>query len=156
REEWEEAFQLVADNYRARGYETAAPGKIRFTPYHALPETVTFVAKHDNRVVATMSVVPDNTLLGLPLERIFPDEISALRVSGRRIAEATSLADTDLGLREFIPVFVALIKLAMQYHASQGGDTSVIAVNPRHSSFYKKVIGFVPLGDCRDYPLVQG
>ena len=155
RDELEEAFQLVAANYRARGYEAASTKPLRFTPYHALPDTRTLVAKHAGHVVATLSAVPDNTLLGLPMESLYGAEIAALRDKGYRMAETTSLADTGLSLREFLQVFVALIRLGMQYHTAQGGDAYVITVNPRHASFYSKVLGFLPLGPCRAYACVQ-
>jgi hypothetical protein len=155
RQEWEEAFQLVAANYRARGYEVASSKPLRFTPFHALPDTQTLVAKHEGHVVATFSIVLDNTQLGLPMESIYGDEIAALRNKGHRLLETTSLADTGLSVREFLQVFVALIRLGMQYHTAQGGDTYVISVNPRHKSFYSKVLGFLPLGPCRAYACVQ-
>ena len=117
---------------------------------------VTLVAKLEGRVLATFSMVPDNTLLGLPLESIYGEEIKGLRRSRRRVAEVTSFAaDKDLRLREFRQVFVALIRLCMQYHLSQGGDTWVITVNPRHRDFYTKAMGFVPLGPPRTYSSVQ-
>jgi hypothetical protein len=156
RDELEEAFRLVAANYRSRGYEAASTKPLRFTPYHALPDTTTFVAKHDGHVVATLSLVADNTLLGLPLESIYGPELQALRLEGRRMGEVTSLADTGLGVREFLQVFVTMIKLMVHYHVGHGGDTWVITVNPRHRAFYSKVIGFVPLGPCRSYACVQG
>jgi hypothetical protein len=155
RAEWEEAYRLVAQSYRSRGYELATAKGLRFTPFHALPDTTTFVAKHDGHVVATLSLVLDNTLLGLPMECIYGPEIHDLRLQGRRIGEATSLADGGLSLREFFQVFVTIIKLTMQYHVEQGGDTWVITVNPRHRAFYTKVLGFVPLGPCRSYACVQ-
>jgi hypothetical protein len=155
RQEWEEAHLLVAQNYRSRGYDPASAKGTRFTAFHALPDTTTFVAKHDGHVVATLSLVEDNTLLGLPMECIYGPEIHDLRQEGRRLAEATSLADSGLSLREFLQVFVTIIKLTMQYHVRQGGDTWVITVNPRHRNFYNKVLGFVPLGPCRSYPCVQ-
>ena len=155
RAEWEEAYLLVAQNYRSRGYEPAGAKGPRFTAFHALPDTTTFVAKHGGHVVATLSLVADNTLLGLPLESIYRPELQALRLEGRRLGEVTSLADTGLGVREFLRVFVTMIKLMVNYHLNQGGDTCVITVNPRHRAFYSKVIGFVPLGPCRSYPSVQ-
>src|SRR5689334_1568882 len=59
REELEQAFRLLADRYKARGYESSDAGEFRFTPYHALRGTVTLVAKDGDRVVATLSLVPD-------------------------------------------------------------------------------------------------
>jgi hypothetical protein len=100
--------------------------------------------------------VPDNTLLGLPLEALYADEVRGLRRAGRRLGEVISLAaDPGLGLREFRPVFVALIRLMKQYHVAQGGDTWVITVNPRHRTFYTRALGYAPLGPCRAYAAVQ-
>src|SRR5207249_986101 len=153
--DWDQAFRLVAATYQARGYDPPDAGPVRFTPYHALPDTVTFVAKHGNAVVATLSLVQDNTLLGLPMQSIYASEIEALRQAGRRLVEVTSLADAGLDLREFVPVFMTLMRLLSQYGISQGADTWVISINPKHRSFYRKVMGFVPLGPWRAYPLVQ-
>jgi hypothetical protein len=155
RKEWEEAYRLVAQTYRNRGYEPANARGLRFTAFHALPDTTTFVAAHDDQVVATLSLVVDNTLLGLPMESIYGPEVQALRHEGRRLGEVISLADSGLGVREFLQVFISLIKLMVHYHVSHGGDTCVISVNPRHRNFYSKVIGFVPLGPVRSYPCVQ-
>jgi hypothetical protein len=154
RQEWEQAFQLVADKYRWRGY-VADGCNYRFTAYHALPETVVLVAKEQGRVLATLSLIMDNSLLGLPTEAIYPAEVRELRRAGRRLCEVGSLANTGLTTTEFIPIFVALIRLACQHHAYFGGDTAVITVNPRHRYFYTKVLGFVPLGNRRTCPAVR-
>jgi hypothetical protein len=154
-DEFEQAFALLAASYRARGYEAPGDEPYRFTAHHALPGTVTLVAKHGARVVATLTLVPDNDVLGLPMESIYGDEIAGLRREDRKIAEVTSLADAGLSVREFVLVFRALIKLQMQYHARHGGDTWVITVNPRHAGFYRKVLGYAPLGPRRSYPVVQ-
>jgi hypothetical protein len=155
RTELESAFRLLASSYQARGYEMPSTKLFRYTPFHVLPDTITLVAKDRDRVVATLSLVPDTGLLGLPMECIYGPEITDLRQRGRRLAEATSLADRDLSAREFILVFKTFIKLVMQYHVRQGGDSWVITVNPRHRGFYLKVLGFEALGPCRSYPLVQ-
>lgn len=156
RTEWRDAFQLVSSNYQAKGYEEPFASKVRFTPYHALPDVVTLVAMLGEKILATFSLVPDNTLLGLPLGSIYGDEIRSLRQSRRRLAEVTSFAaDEELKLREFRPVFVALIKMMMHYHLSQGGDTWVLTVNPRHRDFYTKGMGALPLGPPRVYSSVQ-
>jgi N-acyl amino acid synthase FeeM len=151
----EAAFHLLAENYQARGYETPSNKLYRFTPFHVLPDTIVIVAKHEDEVVATMSLVPDTSLLGLPMESIYGEEIAAMRLQGRCMGETTSLADKNLSSREFLQIFKTLIKLCMQYHLRQGGDTWVITVNPRHRNFYLKVLGFAPLGPRRPYPCVK-
>jgi hypothetical protein len=154
-DELEQAFELLAANDRAGGHD--APGDVphRFTRFHALQNTVTIVAKHERSVVATLSLVPDGPILGLPMESIYGEEIDGLRRQGRRMAEVISLADAGLSIREFIVIFKSMLKLAMQYHARRGGDTWVIAINPGHRNFYQKVLGFAPLGERRSYPTVQ-
>lgn len=154
RDEFEQAFRLVADRYRSRGYDTGETGAFRFTPYHALPGTVTFIAKDGDRVVATLSMVPDNATLGLPMESIYGDEVARLRDEGRALAEVTCLAEEGLTAREFLQVFSTLIRVMFQYHVRHGGDSWVITVNPRHSAFYRRVLGFVQLGPCRAYSSV--
>jgi hypothetical protein len=155
RSEWEQAFALVADNYQARGYD-ADGSDYHFTSHHALPDTMTCVAKEDERVLATMSLVADNTLLGLPMESTYAAEVRHVRGAGRRLGEVTSLASTGLAFREFGPVFHALIRLMMQRHLAQGGDSWVITVNPRHSAYYTRVVGFTALGPRRAYAKAQG
>jgi hypothetical protein len=153
--ELQQAYELLATAYKGRGYEAPSSKLIRFTPYHALPDTATFVAKLGDQVVATLSAIVDNSLLGLPLESIFGDEVESLRRAGRRLAEGSCLADQGLSVREFIQVFTTLLRLAIQYGVKQGSDTWLITVNPRHRGFYTKVMGFVPLGTCRSCPSVQ-
>jgi hypothetical protein len=155
-DEFKGAFRLLATNYQACGYESRNTGLYRFTPYHVLPTTVTVVAKHETHVVATLSAVLDTELCGLPMESVYGAEIAGLRRQGRHVAEATCLADRNLSIHEFVRVFKTLIKVGMQYHLRQGGDSWVIAVNPSHRRFYEKMLGFVPLGPCRPYPSVHG
>jgi hypothetical protein len=154
-EEWEEALRLVTDNYQARGYEASSLGELRFTAHHALPDARLLVAKEGERVVATMSLFMDNVLLGLPMEAVYAEEIKSLRQQGKRICEVGALAESSLGLQDFVHVFIALIRLAWQHHLQHGGDTGVITVNPRHRAFYTKVLGFTPLGGCRPHPKVK-
>jgi hypothetical protein len=154
--EWEDALELVSDNYQARGYEAPGASEVRFTSYHALPDTVVLVAKAEGRVVATFSLIADNHLLGLPLESTYRPEIARLRREGRRLIETTGLADRDLGTREFVHVFQTLTHLAFQYGVMQGADTNVITVNPRHSAFYTKLLGYTSLGPRRAYAQVRG
>lgn len=156
RSEWEQAFQLVARRYQDRGLAPRDAQALRFTPYHALPDTITAVARHDGQVVATLSSVADNHLLGVPMAKLYPEEISQLRQQHHRLAEATCLAAEGLEQHEFHAVFLTLIRALMQWHDRQGGDAAVIAVHPEHARFYTRWLGFAPLGPCRPYDAVQG
>jgi hypothetical protein len=154
-DEWRQTFQLVADNYQACGYEEGA-SKYRFTSFHILPDTVVLVAKEKDRVVGTLSVVPDNILLGLPLEKICPDEVTQLREAGRRIFEFSALASRDLERRTWIGVLTALTRLAWQTMLHCGANTGVIACTEQHGRFYCRTYGFLPLALQRVYEFVCG
>jgi N-acyl amino acid synthase FeeM len=65
------------------------------------------------------------------------------------------LGSDGLGPREFLHVFAALIKLAIQTHVRRGGDSWVITINPRHRAFYCRAMGFVPIGPRRPHPSVR-
>lgn len=156
RDEFEQAFALVAAKYRERGYAGPGASPYRFTPYHALPGTQTIVAKDGDRVVATLSMVRDSRPMGLPMENVYGDEVARLRREGRHMAEITGLASEGLGAREFLRTFRSLIRLVLQSHAHRGGDSWVITVHPRHASYYRESLGFIPLGPQRAHPSVQG
>jgi hypothetical protein len=94
--------------------------------------------------------------LGLPLEGLYREEVRGLRRQGRRLFETGSLASRDLELREFVQVFQTLMHLGWQYMTGRGLDTTVIAVNPRHSAYYQRLCGFVSLGPRRAYDKVRG
>jgi hypothetical protein len=72
-----------------------------------LPETTTFVAKSGPEVVATLSLVPDTALLGLPLECIYGPEVARLRQEGRRPGRGHQPGRRRPGPREFLGVFTA-------------------------------------------------
>jgi len=154
-EQYRQVFRLLAVSYQAAGYEAPSLQPFRFTPYHALPGTAVFIAEQETGAVATLSLVADNPILGLPMESVYPEEIDCLRQEGRSLVEVTSLADQELGIREFVPVFLTLMQVMVQFGVRQGADTWVITVNPRHRLFYQKMMGFVPIGPTKAYPSVQ-
>ena len=45
--------------------------------------------------------------------------------------------------------------LAIQSHLRRGGDSWVITINPRHRAFYRRAMGFVPIGPRRPHPAVR-
>lgn len=152
--DWRQALALVSGNYQARGYEPVG-ATYRLTPYHLLPDTTVLVARDGPQVVATFSLVCDNTLLGLPMESSYPEEIAQFRREGRRIVETTCLAERGLAARDLAPVLLGLFQAAWQVGLAQGGETNVINVTPRHARFYERALGYLPLGPRRVCPHVH-
>lgn len=155
RDERVQALRLVHDVYTAERLMPPTASGMRVTPWHLSEGTNIYVAKQAQRVVCTMTSVPDGEH-GLPLETIYPSEVAARRRAGRRLAEVTCLAarqdaySTEQGFR----VFVRLVGLLFQACRFAGRERLLIAVHPRHARFYRRALGFEQIGGVRVYPSV--
>ncbi len=159
RQELEDACHVVYEAYKKAGYMADNPARMRLDIYHALPQTITFIAKlrRVRRVVATVSLVPDSPL-GLPMDRIYSEEMRRLRAAGRKVAEVSMLADRrqyDFGVRT-LGTFLGLTKMLFDY-ATQCTDLTdlCIAVNPHHEQFYTRYLAFEDLGGLTVYSAVR-
>ena len=107
RDEWLQAFRLVARAYQTRGYDRTADGEFHFTPFHALPGTAVLVAKeHEPRHHRHHVRGAGQHLAGTPTRDRLPRRSPAFRQAGRRLCEVSSLGDVGLNPREFTAVFV--------------------------------------------------
>lgn len=150
------AFRLVHDNYLRCGYISRQPHGIKVDPYSLLPGTTAFVAKVEETVVATMSLIADSPV-GLPMEAVYPDEIAALRAEGCRVGEVSALADRRAAMRRSINVLLELSRLLFLHARSQSELTDLcIAVHPHHVDYYRKLLKFEPLGGLTYYDAVHG
>jgi hypothetical protein len=155
--ELEQAFRLVKQRYRQKGYDGNSRSPLWLNPHDALPQTRTFIAKRLGNVVATLTLVVDEGL-GLPMDGQFSQQLSPLRSAGLRLAEVTSLAVADTlgrdGLRLVLELFQRL-GLYLRHEAPV--DRLCITVNPRHRAYYEKKLGFsTSLGVEESYKRVAG
>lgn len=136
----EAASLLLSKMYAWRGYafevgEDQAANKI------------TLYAETGGKLVGTMSLCMDRHG-ELPADEIFRDKLDELRRQGRKLCEPSRLA-IDKGMSK--RVFAALIHTSYIYaHNIHGFTDYVIEVNPRHVSFYKRMLGFSDFGGERD------
>jgi hypothetical protein len=108
---------------------------------------ITLYAETGGKLVGTMSLCMDRNG-ELPADEIFRDKLDELRRQGRRLCEPSRLA-IDKGMSK--RVFAALIHISYIYaHNIHGFTDYIIEVNPRHVSFYKRMLGFVDFGGERD------
>ena len=137
------AASLVKEAYSRLGY-TVSDGE------SALAESVTATANlqaiQRNTTLGTLSVNLDGCS-GLHAEDLYPDEVAELRMGGP-LCEFTQLAlDTELAGRE---VLCSLFYVAYVFsHAVHGVKHLLIEVNPRHRTFYERMLGFRLLGGER-------
>jgi hypothetical protein len=184
REDLFDAFRLVYDVYRSCGLAEPNCFRMRVTPYHLLPETQVYVARCRDEVVCTMTLVPDKLVEGhsgpaampsgqfepvrpcaasaglaevwprLPMELIYAREIQQRRATGGRLAEVSCLADRTQGLDSGLGVIIRVMSLMAQSARHRGIDELVIAVHPKHASFYERFIGFERIGEEKTYACV--
>jgi hypothetical protein len=150
------AYQLVHDQYVSRGYMDPHPSGRRLSLHNALPTTKVFVARKDEDVLGTVSVIQDS-VLGLPMDEIYQDELVRLRRAQRGIAEVSALAIRSECRALGLPILMRLVRMIVVYTAEVARlDDLCIAVNPRHVSFYQKALSFTMFGPLRGYQKVNG
>lgn len=149
---WSLAFQI----YREMGYATNDSSGLWYGLHDALPQTVTFFARRDERVVAALTLVFDSPLQ-LPADEIYAEEMEHLRAAGRRPCELVSLVSEEKDLRVGVELIKHLFKLAYltAWRLERASDF-VITVNPRHVPFYERMLLFERLGAERSCAKVSG
>lgn len=149
REEHLAAARLVHDGYVSKGLMPSHGSGVRTTPFLGLPTTMVFVALREGEMVGTLSLVVDSTL-GLPMERIYPDEVRAARSGGRRIAEvgAQCVRPQDRGTGVAFLLNKAMFLTAELLRV----DDVLIAVHPDAEDFYGAMLCFERVGPVKTYP----
>ena len=131
------ASLLIQKRYSWRGYETN--GALEKTP-----NRITLLAFGGDQIAGTLTLGLDSPD-GLLVDDLYKAEIDTLRESGRKVFELTKLA-VDQHIRSK-RVLASLFHIAQIYGRSILGYTDVvIEVNPRHTLFYEKMLGFRQLG----------
>ena len=141
-----EAYRLVYDNFLKLGYILPNSSSMRIRLFEAMPETATFVAKANGKIVGVTSVVIDTPELGLPADKAFKPEIDNLRRKGRIICEGTNWIITPEYRRT--PVMTELMRCCFA-HAVANHCTDLLAdITPTHKSFYE-LMDFKTIGSER-------
>lgn len=164
RRELEGAFSIVYNEYLKRGYiPKGYKSKLRISLYNALPTTTAFIAQQGKRVVAGVTLIPDSPL-GVPMDKIYKEELDVLRREGCKIAEVSQLAiDTGLFGKGFFSMFnfnkliflFKLFKLVFDYAQDFEKLTDLcIVVNPKHQYLYK-FLYFEQMGGLKYYGSVN-
>jgi hypothetical protein len=139
-EDLEAAFRLLHDAYVEQGFMAPHYSHMRLTIHHALPTTMILVAKINEVVVGTVSLMCDNPL-GMPMEKVF--DLSQLKQSGLRGAELSCLAihpdyRRNCGGGIYFPLNFYAIKYAHEFF---GIDYLVWNIYPHHADFVNAIFG---------------
>ncbi len=149
------AYRLVYSLYLEKEYAAPHPSRMWLSIFDALPETTTLVVKRGQEVVAALTVIFDSPM-GLPADRLYRDELDAMRRAGRRPAEIVSLGvspNAEKGSEILVKLFNFVYLLSRKI---RGATDFLNTVNPRHAGFYKRTLLFKQAGPVRDYDRVGG
>ncbi len=152
--ERQEAFSLVHDEYLRQGYiPCPTRSGMIYRLHHLLPTSLTLLLKDRDTTVGTLTIVRDMDLFGLPMDKVYGEELKILRRQGRRLAELSALAVRRSYCLQSL--FMLLVRAAYVYATKMRVTDFCIMVNPRHADFYRSIFLFEDLGPVRPYPFVN-
>jgi hypothetical protein len=139
---------LIQRMYAWRGLLTHAPARI-----DDRPNQLTLIASRGTTMFGTLTLGLDSPE-GLYADELYADEIAAARARGARVCELTRLAiDPAFNSKE---VLASIFHLAYIFGRLIHNMTDLfIEVNPRHVSFYQRMLGFRVAGEERICPRVN-
>ena len=133
------ASMLVQRKYASCGLQS--------NHFQKTPGRITLMAFQGNAVTGTLTLGMD-TPNGLLADELYKPEIDSLRAAGHKVCELTALAIDQPQTSK--RVLAALFHIAYIYgRVMQGHTDVVIEINPRHASFYKRMLGFKEFGPER-------
>ena len=136
-----DASILINRMYATRGYHSAG------LPERAQPNRITLVASEHDSTIGTITIGFDSPA-GLLVEELFATETQELRQAGRTVCEFTKLA-MDSVVRS-TRVLATLFHVAFIYsHRIMSASDLLIEVNPRHTAYYKRMLGFEVIAPAR-------
>lgn len=143
-----QAYELVHDVYLETGYIEPERTRMRLRMFESAPQTATFVAKVNGRVVGAVSIVADSPELGLPSDSAFEEELDEIRRSGARMCEWTNQSVAEDYRKSALAT--ELMRCAAAHVIWSGYDQAIATVSPSHGSFYQ-LLGFREIGSVRSY-----
>ncbi len=152
KDELEAAYTLVHDAFVKRGYIEPQPSGIRVSVWNAAPGCTTIISKNNNnQVLATATLFPDSDL-GLPMDRIFNEELQYYRQENTKIVEIGNLASIIADQKLVFQLYKLLLLYSERF---LGADALAIAVHPKRIMFYKALLDFKQIGPVKSYPAVN-
>ncbi len=147
--EFADTANLVQQRYAWRGYQLE--NEVFQRPAHQR----TFAAYHDETVIGTLSLRTDSHGQGLLADELYQNDIDRYRQ--RRDAHCCELTRFALAPTRYSKeVFASLFHLAFIFARKihQASDV-FIEINPRHASFYRRMLGLRQVGAERTCKRVE-
>jgi hypothetical protein len=162
--EFKLAAHLVYLEYRRKKYSLPNKGQLRMTIHQVVKRSTTLIAIYKKKYIMGTVTLMEDSPLGLPMDKIYQEELKVLRQKGRHLFEAGLLAMNNqlldhpaLALSQYdrMILVLGLFRCVVQYVRTQTNwDTAVMCIHPKHEFFYRG-IKFQPLGGLKSYSSVQ-
>lgn len=149
-EEFDAAFEMVYAQYLSSGLTKPNPFQRRVLPHHLQPSTNVFIAYQHGAPVCTTTLISDSPV-GLPMDAVFPEEMDHKRQQGLAMAEVSCLASRAQSPIRFHRLLMRLLRLLCQHARRFGVDQLVVAVHPKHATYYEKKMGYRRFGKEATY-----
>lgn len=154
-EEREAAFRLAYLVYLEKGYIKENTTKMLVQNYDSNPETVILIVQDkDKNIAGTLTLVFNGTTK-LPAEKIYNQEISALKNKGEKMVEISRLVINDQYRSSKEVLLLLMNYLAIYSYHVKNYTSLIIQVNPRHKTYYKTLLNFDEIGTEKACPSVQ-
>jgi hypothetical protein len=152
KKERENSFKLVYDSYIESGLTSENLKGIRLISHHLNPMTDIFIAKKDEEILYTVTLITDDSF-GIPMEEVFKEEVRYVREKYSCFAEMSCLAGIKNKMDGF-KIYLNLMSLVVQFSNKNDIECLLLAVHPRHAKFYSRFFGCVPIADTKNYSAV--
>lgn len=152
-----DAWHVLYHSYRAAGFVRPGHTQVHTVPQAIGEHALVMLARSQGVPVSTITAINDNPL-GLPVEKVYPDEIGEIRGRGGKLMEIGLFGDRRDGTaaadRSFTSVF-ELMRYTFFFGVHSGVTDFVCGIPPRRAVLYEKCFGFRPIGPEKSYSTVE-
>jgi len=163
KEEFLACSRLVHNQYVRKQYMIPHESNLRLDMHQITQKSATFIALYQKRYILGAVTLVQDSPLGVPMDKIYKDDLNKLRDKKSLFGEVTMLAMNDelleqLGLNQIDQSIILLHlfrKMLTHGRLYMHLDSLVACFHPRHELFYK-ALQFKPLAGLRSYEKVKG
>ena len=145
------AWRLVHASYRERKLIEEQPEGVYVCPQAINPHAAVMLGLMGPVTVTTLTAVIDRGQ-GLPVDRVYGPEMTAMRRLGRVIMQAGLFADRRQLITRYESALFDQMRMAYHFALHEGVTDIVIAVNPEHGPFYCRAFAMEYVGVTRCDP----
>lgn len=154
-EEREAVFNLGYKIYLNKGFINENANEWLVQNYDANSDTVILMVQDQNKNIAGSVTLVFDGGSKLPAEKIYGDEIKALRNAKNKMVELSRLVISP-EYRNSKEILVLLFNyLGIYSFHVKNYSHLVVEVNPRHKNYYQMLLGFEEIGGEKPCPSVQ-